>query len=66
MYPSHTDSAPPPLPIPVDNEGVEKDAHCTINHQTSTFDLISPDFDILQAIRTTLNALPILGLKFPM
>jgi hypothetical protein len=59
MYPNHTDSAPPPLPIPVDNEGVVKGVHRTTNHQTSTFDLISPNFDILQAIRMTLKALTI-------
>jgi hypothetical protein len=35
------------------------DVHRTTNDQTATFDLISPNFDILQAIRTTLNALPI-------
>jgi hypothetical protein len=58
-YPNHTTSAPPPLPIPVDNEGVVKDVQRTNNDQTPTFDLISPDFDILQAIRKTLKALPI-------
>jgi hypothetical protein len=45
--------------IPVDNEGVVKDVHRTINAQTPTYDLLSPDFDILQAIRTKLNELPI-------
>jgi hypothetical protein len=58
--PNHTNSAPPPLPIPVDIEGVVKDVvHHTINNQMSTFDLISPDFDILQAIRMTIKALPV-------
>jgi hypothetical protein len=59
QYPNHTGSNPPPLLIPVNNEGVGKDVHRTSNEQTPTFDLLSPDFDILQAIRTTLNELPI-------
>jgi hypothetical protein len=46
--------------IPVgDNQGVIKDVHRIINDQTPTYDLLSPDFDILQAIRTKLNKLPI-------
>jgi hypothetical protein len=44
---------------PVDNEGVVKDVHRTINAQTPTYDLLSPDFEILQEIRTKLNELPI-------
>jgi hypothetical protein len=47
--------------IPVDDneECVVKDAHRIINAQTPTCDLRSPNFDILQAIRTKLNELPI-------
>jgi hypothetical protein len=45
--------------IPVENEGVVKDVHRIINAQTPTYDLLSPDFDILQAICTKLNELPI-------
>jgi hypothetical protein len=34
--------------------------HRIINAQTPTYDLLSPDFDIMQAIHTTkLNELPI-------
>jgi hypothetical protein len=64
-FPNHTDTNPPPLLIPPvnNNNGVVKDVlHRTINAQTPTYDLLSPDFDILlQAIRTssTLNELPI-------
>jgi len=59
-FPNPNPDRPTPiLPIPVDNEGVVLDVHCTINNQTPTFDLISPDYDILQAIRVTLQALPI-------
>jgi hypothetical protein len=49
----------PTLPIPVDNEAVIKDLHRTINEQTPTFHLLSPDYDILQAIRSTIAAIPI-------
>ena len=59
-FPNHTDrDPPPPLQIPIDNEGVVKDVHRTINAQTPTYDLLSPNYDILQAIQTTLNNLPI-------
>jgi hypothetical protein len=58
-FPNHTDTDPPPLQIPVDNEGVVQDVHRTINEQTPTYDLLSPDYDILQAIRTILIDLPI-------
>jgi phosphoglycerate-specific signal transduction histidine kinase len=57
QFPNHTGSNPLPLPIPVDNEGVIKDVHRIINAQTPTYNLISPNFDILQAIRTKLNEL---------
>jgi hypothetical protein len=34
-FPNHTDTNPPPLLIPIDNnDGVVKDVHCTINAQT--------------------------------
>jgi hypothetical protein len=60
QFPNHAGSNPLTLLIPVDNEGVVKDVHRTINAQTpTTYDLPSPDFDILQAIRTILNELPI-------
>jgi hypothetical protein len=49
----------PTLPIPVDNDAVIEDLLQTINEQTPTFHLLSPDYDILQAIRTTIAALPI-------
>ena len=52
-------NAPPILPIPVDNEGVVKDVHRTINDQTPTFHLLNPDYDILQAIRLLIETLPI-------
>jgi hypothetical protein len=58
-FPNHTETHPPPLQIPVDNEGVVKDVHRTINEQTLTYDLLSPAYDILQAIRTILIDLPI-------
>jgi hypothetical protein len=59
QFPNHTGSNPLPVPIPpVDNEGVVKDVHRIINAQTPTYDLLSPDFDIRQAIRTKLNELP--------
>jgi hypothetical protein len=58
-FPNHTDTNPPPLPIPINNGGVVQDVHRTINAQTPTYDLLSPDHDILQAIRTILNDIPI-------
>jgi hypothetical protein len=58
-FPNHsTGTNPHPLMIPVDNEGVVKDVHRIINAQMPTYDLL-PDFDIKQAIRTTLIELPI-------
>lgn len=59
QYPNHTGTNPHPLLIPVDNDGVVKDVHRIINAQTPTYDLLSPDFDIVQAIRTKLIELPI-------
>jgi hypothetical protein len=57
-FPNHTDIDPPPLLIPVDNDSVVIGVHRTMP-QTPTYDLVSPNYDILQAIRTTLNDLPI-------
>jgi hypothetical protein len=54
-----TSSSPPPLLIPVDNDGVVKDAHRIINDLTPTYDLLHPNYNILQAIRSTINVLPI-------
>jgi hypothetical protein len=59
QFPNHTGTNPLPLTIPVDNDGIVKEVHRTINAQTPTYELLSPDFDILQAIRTKLNELPI-------
>jgi hypothetical protein len=59
-FPNHTDTNPPPLLIPIDNDGVVKDVHRTISAQrTPTYNIVSSDFDILQAIRTKLHELPI-------
>jgi len=58
-YPNHTDNEPTPLPIPVDNQAVIADVHRVFNQQSSTYAHISSDFDILQAIRTTIENLPI-------
>jgi hypothetical protein len=56
-FPNHTDTTDsPPLLIPVNNDGVVKDVHRTINAQTPTYNLISPNFDILQAIQTTVHS----------
>ena len=58
-YPNHTSNDPPPLPIPVDNTSVILDVHRTINLQSPTYSQITPDYDILQAIRSTVARLPI-------
>jgi hypothetical protein len=49
-FPNHTHNNPPSLPIPIDNKAVVTDVNRTINLQTPTFDLLSPDYDTLQAI----------------
>ena len=61
QYPdtSPTNEPNPSLPIPVDNDAVVKDLHQIINEQTPTFHLLNPDYDIMQAIRTTIATLPI-------
>jgi hypothetical protein len=59
QFPNHTNNNPPSFPIPIDNKAVVTDINWTINPQTPTFDLLSPDFDILQAIQETVRALPI-------
>ena len=49
-YPNHNLDAehPPSLPIPVDNDSGIKDLLRPITAQTSTFHLLSPDYDIMQ------------------
>jgi hypothetical protein len=61
QYPDVTDDASPTptLPIPVDNEAIIKDLIRPVNMRTSTFQFLSPDYDILQAIRTLIADLPI-------
>jgi hypothetical protein len=49
----------PSLPIAIDNKSVVLDVHRTISPLTPTFDLLSPDYDILQAVRRMLKELPI-------
>ena len=58
-YPHIPATSSPVIPIPVDNDAVVKDVNRTITDQTPTFHLLSPDYDILQAIRTTLEDLPL-------
>jgi hypothetical protein len=59
QFPNHTDSQPSALPIPIDNDSVVRDVARTLKDDTPTFDYLSPDYDILQAIRTTIRELPI-------
>jgi hypothetical protein len=60
-YPDNTTDAgdTPALPIPIDNKSVIDDIHRPINELTPTFQLLTPDFDIIQAIRQLINDLPI-------
>lgn len=58
-YPNHTNSEPPTLPIPIDNDSVVKDVNRLVSDQSPTFSLLSPDYDIIQAIRSTLKGLPV-------
>jgi hypothetical protein len=60
-YPNQNPDAvnPPSILIPVDNESIIKDILCPINAQTPTFHLLSPDYDIIQAIHTLIKQLPI-------
>jgi hypothetical protein len=59
QFPNHTSSNPPPLVIPVDDDGIVKDVHRTINDHPPTYDLLIPHYDILQAIRAILHDLRI-------
>jgi hypothetical protein len=62
IFPYQADRAPaahPILPIPVDNKAVIKNLLQPITDQTLTFHLLSSDYDILQAIRSTIDALPV-------
>ena len=60
-YPNKTDTAgdTPALPIPINNKSVIDDIHHLITEFTPTFQLLTPDFDIIQAIQTLINNLPI-------
>ena len=51
-YPNNTSTAgnTPTLPIPIDNKSVIDDIHCPITDLIPTFQLLTPDFDIIQAI----------------
>ena len=49
----------PALPIPVDNKSVIDDIHHPITDLTPTFHLLTPDFDIIQAIKTLITKKPI-------
>jgi hypothetical protein len=49
----------PSLPVPIDNDSVIKDVQRQVNDQTPTFHLLSPDYDIIQAIRTIIADMPI-------
>jgi hypothetical protein len=59
-YPDMNNNNDPtsPFPIPVDNKSVITDIHHTVNDLTPTFHLLSPDYDILQATRSVILALP--------
>ena len=60
-YPDDTSQVgeTPALPIPVDNKLVINDIQCPINALTPTFQMLTPDYDIIQAIHTTISKLPI-------
>jgi hypothetical protein len=60
-YPDTTNCAgdSPPLPIPIDNQSVIDDIQRPIHDNTPTFHTMSPDYDIIQAIRTLIPTLPI-------
>ena len=53
-YPNNTSHAgdTPALPIPVDNKSVIDDIHRPITNFTPTFQLLTPNYDIIQAICT--------------
>ena len=60
-YPDTTTCAgdSPPLLIPIDNQLVIDDIQQPIQDTTPTFHTMSPDYDIIQAIRTLIPTLPI-------
>ena len=60
-YPdTNPDSGPTPsLSIAVDNKAVILDTNRTVNDLTSTLHLLNPDYDIMQATRSVITALPI-------
>ena len=60
-YPDNTNDAgdTPALPIPIDNKSVIDNIHQPINDMTSIFQLLTPDFDIIQATRKIIEELPI-------
>ena len=60
-YPDHTSTAgtTPALPIPVDNQSVIDNIRRPVTDLSPTFMMLTPDFDIIQAIRTMIPMLPI-------
>ena len=50
----------PALPIPIDNLSVIQDIQRTNDEMTTTFQMLTPDFDIIQAIRKLIPKLPIM------
>ena len=60
-YPDSTNDAgeTPALPIPIDNQSVIEDIHRPTSELTSIFQLLTPDFDIIQAIWMLIHELPI-------
>jgi hypothetical protein len=59
QYPNPTNSNPSPLLIPIDNDSLVKDVHRRIDGHSPTFPQLRPDYNIMQAIRTTIVELPI-------
>ena len=60
-YPDTTDSAHdmPVLPIPIDNKSVINDIHWPITELTLNFQLLTPDYNIIQALHHCIPTLPI-------
>ena len=60
-YPDTTNSTgeSPPLPIPIDNKSVIDNIHRPIDTTTPIFNTMTPDYDIIQAIRKIIPNLPI-------
>jgi hypothetical protein len=48
--PNPSNTSTPALPIAINNKSVVLDIHRVISPLTPTFDLLSPDYDFLQAI----------------